>query len=93
MKYIVRMLAIAMVGLFPLTPVLADSGEGEVAEILIKIMTPDGPRWYKLGADLSKVDVSEGTVLRFVYEGDTIDTIDAVTVDSEGNKVTDENDN
>ncbi len=90
MKHIVRLLAIAAIGLFPMTPVLADSGKGEVAEILIKIMTPDGPRWYKLGADLSKVDVSEGSVVQFEYEGDTID---AVTVDAEGKKVTDEADN
>jgi hypothetical protein len=90
MKHIFKLLAIATVGLFPFTPVLAESGQGEVAEILIKIMTPDGPRWYKLGADLSKVDVSEGTVVQFNYVGDTID---AVTVDAEGEKVEDEADN
>lgn len=90
MKYIVKLFAIVMVGLFLQTPVVADSGVGEVAEILIKIMTPDGPRWYRLGADLSLVDVFEGSVIQFSYEGDTID---AVTVDAEGKEVTNGNSN
>lgn len=69
-------------------PAFADTEKGEVAEILVKVMTPDGPRWYKLGADLSKIDVSEGQVIEFSYENDTID---AVTVLPEGQEKTEGN--
>jgi len=59
----------------------AQAGEGEVAEIIIKIMTPDGPRWYLLGANLSKIEISAGKIVRFSY---TDDTIDAIEVTPEG---------
>jgi len=61
-------------------PAIADEQTGKVSEIIIKIETPDGPRWYKLGADLSKIDVREGAVVRFNYADDTIDTIEVEEV-------------
>jgi len=60
----------------------AGEGEGEVAEIIIKIMTPDGPRWYVLDANLSKIEISAGKIVRFSYTDDTIDAIE-VTPDGE----------
>lgn len=49
---------------------------GKVEEILIKVETPEGPRWYKLGADISKIDVREGKAIRFDYADDTIEAIE-----------------
>lgn len=56
-------------------PALAEEQTGKVQEIIIKIETPNGPRWYKLGADLSKMEVREGAVVRFNYADDTIDSL------------------
>ncbi len=73
----------ALIGLAAVTlapPAIADEQTGKVSEIIIKIETPDGPRWYKLGADLSKIDVREGAVVRFNYADDTIDTIEVEEV-------------
>lgn len=79
MKTIPTLLAAAVLGLGVGLPVAAQvEGQGEIAVILIKIMTPDGPRWYQLGTDLSTIDVSEGSVIRFNYEGDTIEAITVV---------------
>ena len=61
-------------------PGLAGENKGEVQEIIIKIQTPDGPRWYSLGTDLSKIDIRKGAVVRFNYEEDTIDAIDVEEV-------------
>jgi len=44
-------------------------------------MTPDGSRWYVLGANLSKIEISAGKIVRFSY---TDDTIDAIEVTPEG---------
>jgi len=83
MKAAITTLAMALLALSFMSPGFAEGTKekGEVAEILIKVMTPDGPRWYKLGADLSKVDVSEGQVIEFSYEGDTIDAVTVVPGD------------
>ena len=54
----------------------AGDATGEIKEIIIKIQTPDGPRWYTLGADISKIDVRQGKVVRFNYSDDTIDSIE-----------------
>ena len=78
--------------MFKLLPVLAalalatplplaaqtSSDEGQVAEIIVKIMTPEGPKWFKLGADVEAVDVTEGKVVRFNYQGDSIEAIEVL---------------
>jgi hypothetical protein len=61
-------------------PSVAEEQSGKVQEIIIKIDTPDGPRWYSLGADLSKIDVRKGAVVRFNYLDDTIDSIEVEEV-------------
>jgi len=61
-------------------PAMADEARGEVQEIIIKIETADGPRWYSLGTDLSKIDVGKGAVVRFDYSDDTIESIEVEEV-------------
>jgi hypothetical protein len=64
----------------PAVPAIAGEAKGEVQEIIIKIQTPDGPRWYSLGSDLSKIDIRKGAVVRYNYEDDTIESIDVEEV-------------
>jgi len=52
--------------------------KGQVAEIIVKIITPDGPKWFKLGAGVEAVDVTEGKVVRFDYQGDSIEAIEVL---------------
>ncbi len=59
---------------------LAEEQSGKVQEIIIKVETPDGPRWYQLGADLSRIDVRKGAVIRFNYVDDTIDSVEVEEV-------------
>ena len=61
-------------------PAAAGEAKGEVQEIIIKIQTPEGPRWYSLGSDLSKIDIRKGAVVRYNYEEDTIDAIEVEEV-------------
>ena len=78
-----RNLALAAITLIAVTvtgPLFAEEKKGEVQEIIIKIQTPEGPRWYTLGADLSKVDIRKGAVIRFNYADDTIDNIEVEEV-------------
>jgi len=78
-----RNLALAAITLIAVTvtgPAFAEEKKGEVQEIIIKIQTPEGPRWYTLGADLSKVDIRKGAVIRFNYADDTIDNIEVEEV-------------
>ena len=54
------------------------SDEGVVTEIIVKITTPEGPKWFKLGAGVEAVDVTEGKVVRFNYQGDSIEAIEVL---------------
>ena len=69
-------LLIALTLALPL-PVAAQTArdEGEVAEIIVKINTPNGPKWYRLGEGVEAVDVTEGKVVQFDYLEDTIEAI------------------
>lgn len=64
----------------------ADSKTGQVKEVMIKIETKDGVKWYKLGADMKPVDIKSGDHVTFDYADDTIEEI--APTDSAG----DEND-
>ncbi len=64
-------------------PTAAGEAIGEVREIIIKIETPEGPRWYRLGTDLLEIDISEGSVVRFNYADDTIESIEVEEVTPE----------
>ena len=62
-------------------PAMAGEAKGEVKEIIIKIQTPEGPRWYSLGSDLSKIDIGKGAIVRFNYSDDTIEAIEVAPGD------------
>lgn len=59
----------------------SDGAEGPV--MVIRINTPDGPRWYRLGAEIEAVDVTEGRVVQFDYLGDDIEAITVVPEDAQ----------
>ncbi|GAB4308213.1 MAG: hypothetical protein Kow0058_19490 [Roseovarius sp.] len=63
----------------PLAPAAwAQTDSGEVAEVIVKVMTPDGPKWFRLGKGVEAVDVTEGKVIRFNYQGDSIEAIEVL---------------
>lgn len=80
MKRIPALVALASMAVALAGPAMADDVQGEVTEIIIKIETPDGPRWYSLGADLSTIDIRKGAVVRFEYADDTIESIEVEEV-------------
>jgi hypothetical protein len=81
------MMALAVVLSFALGgPALADEAAGEVKEIIIKIQTPDGPRWYVLGKDLKAIDIHEGDFVQYDYADDTIESIEVQEVEPEQTK-------
>ena len=80
MKRILALMALASMAVAVAGPTIAQEATGEVKEIIIKIETADGPRWYSLGSDLSKIDIRKGAVVRFNYADDTIETIDVEEV-------------
>lgn len=59
---------------------------GTVSEILVKIETKDGPRWYKLSKDkkLTPAEFGEGDFVQFDYADDG--TIGAIGVVPEKDK-------
>lgn len=84
MKTVLAIVTLAFLGLTS-THLFAEDQKGEVKEIIIKIQTPDGPRWYSLGTDLSKIDVKKGAIVRFNYnDDDQIEGIEVETVEPEG---------
>lgn len=56
-------------------PALAEPAAGHVQEIIIKIETADGVKWYKLGRDLEPINIREGDYVRFDYADDAIESI------------------
>ena len=80
MKRNMALTAITLIAVTVTGPAFAEEKKGEVQEIIVKIQTPEGPRWYTLGADLSKVDIRKGAVIRFNYADDTIDNIEVEEV-------------
>ena len=57
----------------------ADDISGQVKEVLIKIETSDGVKWYKLGDDMKAVDIKAGDYVTFDYADDTIEEIATAT--------------
>ena len=77
-------LALTLMALALPLPLAAQTAqdEGEVAEVIVKINTPEGPKWYRLGKGVEAVDVTEGKVVQFDYLGDSIEAITVVPDDS-----------
>ena len=71
----------AAVGFSPTGFARADHASGQVKEIIIKIETKDGVRWYRLGEDLEEIDIHAGDYVSFDYADDTIESIE---VEEEG---------
>ena len=69
--------SLALVLPLPLAAQTSDTGteQGEVAEIIVKINTPNGPKWYRLGKGVEAVDVTEGKSVQFNYLDDSIEAI------------------
>jgi hypothetical protein len=80
MKQFLALVALASMAVAYSGPATAGDAQGEVTEIIIKIETPDGPRWYSLGADLSMINIQKGDIVRFEYADDTIESIEVEEV-------------
>jgi len=72
-------IAVMAVGLVFSFAVNADDVSGQVKEVLIKIETSDGVKWYKLGEDMEAVDIKSGDYVTFDYADDTIEEIATTT--------------
>ncbi len=81
MRRILTLAATAAMTAMLAVPAIAQEAKGEVREIIIKIETPEGTKWYSLGSDLSNIDISKGAVVRFNYADDTIEAIDVEDVE------------
>jgi hypothetical protein len=57
------------------SPALAEPAAGHVQEIIVKIQTADGVKWYKLGKELEPINIKEGDYVRFDYADDAIESI------------------
>ena len=68
-------IAVMAAGLVFSFAVNADDASGQVKEVLIKIETSDGVKWYKLGEDMEAVDIKAGDYVTFDYADDTIEEI------------------
>ena len=77
---ILALVALASMTAATTLPAIAEEEKGEVKEIIIKIETEDGTRWYSLGTDLLRIDIRKGDILRFNYADDTIESIEVEEV-------------
>ena len=60
----------------------AQAERGEVQEVLIKVRTDEGDKWYRLGDSLEPADVRPGNYIEFDYADDTIETISTTPGDN-----------
>ena len=65
--------AIAVLTISLTTPGLAQPLPGEVEEIIIKVVTEEGVKWYRLGKDLQPVHIKPGDPVQFDYADDTVE--------------------
>ncbi len=79
MRRVAALVAAAFAGLYLVAPALAADEGGQVKEIIIKIQTKDGEKWYRLGKDLKAINIHEGDYVQFDYADD--DTIEAIEVE------------
>ena len=79
MRTAVALVAAFFAGICLAAPVLAADEGGQVKEIIIKIQTEDGEKWYRLGKDLKAINIHEGDYVQFDYADD--DTIEAIEVE------------
>jgi hypothetical protein len=68
----------------------AQADSGQVQEVLIKVRTDEGVKWYRLGEGLEPADVRPGHYIEFDYADDTIETISPSAGDESGDSKTGE---
>jgi hypothetical protein len=73
--------ALAALALALPTAAGAQADSGQVQEVLIKVRTDEGDKWYRLGESLEPADVRPGNYIEFDYADDTIETISTPSVD------------
>jgi len=60
-----------------ITPAIASAqtaqGSGKAPDVIIKVNTPEGPKWYRLGEQVEILDVTKGEVKNFSYANETVD--------------------
>jgi hypothetical protein len=79
MRTAVALVAAFFASLYLAAPAPAADEGGEVKEIIIKIQTEDGEKWFRLGKDLEAINIHEGDYVQFDYADD--DTIEAIEVE------------
>lgn len=90
MRRVAALVAAAFAGLYLVAPALAADEGGQVKEIIIKIQTKDGEKWYRLGEDLKAINIHEGDYVQFDYaDDDTIEAIEVKEVPSQEQSSTD----
>lgn len=82
--------ALAALALALPTAAGAQAESGQVQEVLIKVRTDEGDKWYRLGDSLEPTDVRPGNYIQFDYADDTIETISTGPADNNKGSETDE---
>jgi hypothetical protein len=67
MRTAVALVAAFFASLYLAAPAPAADEGGEVKEIIIKIQTEDGEKWFRLGKDLEAINIHEGDYVQFDY--------------------------
>jgi hypothetical protein len=79
MRTAIALFAAFFAGIYLAAPLQAADEGGQVKEIIIKIQTEDGEKWFRLGKDLKAINIHEGDYVQFDYADD--DTIEAIEVE------------
>lgn len=56
-------------------PALATHDKGEVKEIIIRIQTDEGEKYYRVGEDVELINIRPGKVVHFDYADDVVESI------------------
>jgi hypothetical protein len=72
MKIATFLLAAAALVLGYTTPSLATHAKGEVKEIIIRIQTEEGEKFYRVGEDVELLEIRPGARVDFDYSDDDV---------------------
>jgi hypothetical protein len=82
--------ALAALALVLPTAAVAQGESGQVQEVLIKVRTDEGDKWFRLGESLEPADVRPGHYIEFDYADDTIETISTPGSEDDASSETDD---
>ena len=82
--------ALAGLALVLPTAAVGQAGSGQVQEVLIKVRTDEGDKWYRLGESLEPADVRPGNYINFDYADDTIESISIPSTENDESSKTDD---